>query len=612
MKKYVPSLLETFELLENVKQAEKILSQHNIPLEGEYLEFKSEITKTNMVGYLGPIVRMVMGQTQGKEFKKALAEIVLQNIKDNKQHLKSLSKPIHEYEKAMDFLGDIYDMKNQRKLTKFANMLSNRELRNLIKGWNVKTEVPVDFLESVLYFIEKMDSQDQKEFLVKSSKHKAISDLSEALKTSVESHKTGFNFKNITQTIGQMDSKNLEIKYQDPEREILLVLVRTFAGSQAIGSKSWCIVSDEANWNNYTENGENFQFFLFDFNNEHPNLNTIAFTLDGRNDVTACHDRYDNKFGDVISHLNKLGIREKVYTINSRERAKRKVHKQDPEKYDSWLTKEVDGKGKDISKVYRGTMKLYEFQALGALIKTIVDTDFSEGNHLDLLFKKFEYFPIQQYNTHKGYLNNTAINVFKYLSSGYDAIPQTLYYRDGKFDGYDANQERLSKPQPQLLTNLFTKAINSQIPMQRGTRMSILYFLKDQDVDVLRLTQQAKEKRGEELGDREVADLIKRGDDMKPRIQNKLAAIRRGEDAGMNTAEINYALDNGYADILKRYYAGAIPSYGERQLDYEDMQVYSKLGLLDHVGKVIVHKGNMYGVDALNSIEKSLFDRYGG
>jgi hypothetical protein len=76
----------------------------------------------------------------------------------------------------------------------------------------------------------------------------------------------------------------------------------------------------------------------------------------------------------------------------------------------------------------------------------------------------------------------------------------------------------------------------------------------------------------------------------------------------MSISEINYAIDNGYRDVILKYYTNMLPSFADQQLSYDNLNVYKKLNLLDQISKIIYKKGNMYGLDALNSIERSLYD----
>jgi len=60
--------------------------------------------------------------------------------------------------------------------------------------------------------------------------------------------------------------------------------------------------------------------------------------------------------------------------------------------------------------------------------------------------------------------------------------------------------------------------------------------------------------------------------------------------------------------IEKDFILKSIEHYLFNQLDYEDMQFYQEQGLLYEVGEVLVRKVDMFGIDTLNSIEKSIWD----
>jgi hypothetical protein len=144
--------------------------------------------------------------------------------------------------------------------------------------------------------------------------------------------------------------------------------------------------------------------------------------------------------------------------------------------------------------------------------------------------------------------------------------------------------------------------------MTRDSMVAISNFLKDNGVDILKLSQLKKSKTGNDLAPSEFGMLANRGEDMKASIQNKLSGLRRGEDINLNQMEIKYAIDNGFKPIIEKYYKDMLPWFGENQLSYDDLNIYKKLGLLNDIGKVIVSKVNNYGIDTLNSIERSLYD----
>lgn len=604
-------LRESLLLNENVKQAEKILKQNNIPLDDpEYLELRREVESQKMIGYLGPIIGMcfMVGKLYPSQGKHILRKLV-----QNKQLLNQLPKPVHQYTDSRELDQDIYNTYFIRIAKKMANKLTNPKVKTeLLDPYEVTENMYQENHDDMEYFLTKVKSSDQKEFLTKTDKYPHAYAFFAGLNTFVKDYKSGFSFDHVMRNINEFDQETIEIKFADQEKELILAHIKTYEGSVAVGSKSWCIVGSQEQWDNYTHNG--FQYFLFNFNASEAKEKMIAFTLDGQNEVSASHDRFDGEFPNPIPYLNKVGIRETVFTVNSRLRAQNKTRSHDSNKVNGqWLTQTLDSEGEVISnKTNMGWFK-YEMDAVTYLLKMIVDTDFSTGNHLDLLFKKFQNLPIQTYiidhsNGHR-YGEPTSVNAFVLTLSKYDSIHQHLETTNNKGD-WDDHGDEFQKPPKEMLVKLFTKALDSNIPLQQNTRRAIAYFLKDNGVDLMRLSQQAKEKRGEELTDMEVGHLGKQGYDLKPRIQNKLAAIRRGEDTSLNTAEITYALDNGFADVIRKYYEGYIPQYAEQQLNYEDMQVYSKLNLLDKVAPYIIKKGNMYGMDSLNSIEGSIYSQY--
>ena len=152
------------------------------------------------------------------------------------------------------------------------------------------------------------------------------------------------------------------------------------------------------------------------------------------------------------------------------------------------------------------------------------------------------------------------------------------------------------------------KVYVSNFAINKDTKVAIMRFLKGNGVDILKLSQQNKSKKSQDLTSAEFAMLSKQGENLKPNIQNKLAAIRRGEDVSMNISEINYAIENGFVNTIKKYYQSMLPGFADNQFSYVDLQVYQKLGMLDKAGDVLVKKANIYGDDVLNSIEKSVVD----
>ena len=365
----------------------------------------------------------------------------------------------------------------------------------------------------------------------------------------------------------------------------------------------------------YTENGKNYQYFFFNFNANIPsNLKMIAFTMDTEGEITSSSDRYNKNFGDPLKYLNSIGVKEKIFAINSRMRMEKVLKEPDFGNYGDRLRlrytvrKYIDSRGREqISYVpQQNTKNVLLRLALNALIRL----KNSNMVHLDLILNKYENNPTEVYDEvnydYKKHYED--FNVFSYLIQNYDEV-KTLFDKiktSSANDEYGSSKfEILSKND---FINVLKKIYLSNIQLKGETKRALLLFLKDNDVDILKLSQLKKYKKNQDLSAEEFGMLAKQGENLKPVIQNKLSSIRRGEDVYMTETEINYAIDNGFRDIILQYYKKMLPRFRDNQLSYENLNVYKKLGLLKEISQVIISKVKMYGINSLNSIEKSVYD----
>jgi len=575
---------EIMGLNENLNLANKILKDRGISLENKnFKEAKEFLTKNNSIGYLGYALKMSSWDSN-LSFIMNLVKFMV----EKKELLKLLPKDISTYDDATILQIDINKIEMSRMLKKLTNKLTNKNLVDLLKISDIS-----NWYDDIVYFLS-IDSSDQKEFLSKTDKYKDVESFMNDLKDFVDDHKTGFTYGNVLKQINSMSDNDISVLYNS--NDMILCKIHTYEASRKIGSTSWCIVGDRDQFLRYTQSGENFQYFFFNFNKGiSPNLKMIAFTMNQDNEITASHDRYDNWFNGVINYLNSIGIKEKIFTLNSREFMKIKINK---EIFINHYADEIirivyiQDKNKEnedffvLSNRGREALNLLSFKILELLNETKL-------NHLDLILKKFENYPTYYINRIKNdYEKYKDYNVFEYMINAYDTIMHD-------------DKTRLSK---RKFIDVLKKIYQSSVQMKDGTKRSILFYLKNNDVDILKLSQLKKSKKGENLGGSEFGMLAKRGDNLKPIIQNKLGSIRRGEDVTMSDTEINYAIDNGYRDIIIKYYKEMLPDFRENQLSYEDMNIYKKLGMIKDVSDVIKSKADIYGIDSLNSIEKSLHD----
>lgn len=608
MKKYIKKLLRENLISEDVKLAEKLLKQNNIPLDApEYLKLRDYLGQKN-VGFLGQIVRLSLS-SNNLEFGLRIAEYII----ENKELIRSLPNQLSSYATFDDLYYSVEALKNSRIVKKVVNMLTNKKLGQLLLD-DSPEENNVRLLDKFI----NLDSSDRKEFLVKTDKYRTVDEFYDKLGVFMDDIHN-FNFKTVLSVINEMSNDEIIVLYSS--NNMILARIKKYSASSMIGSKSWCIVGDEYQFDNYTRNGENYQYFFFNFDIDvNANERMIAFTMDKDNNITACYDRYDKFFNNVISYLDSIGIKSKIFEINSRQRQLDKLSGMDSKlkkgQQINFLTyaKKIDKIGgkeypvKRFPSGYKDNLKLLSRK----LLEFLFSKDVKGKNHLDIHIDKFEDVPITVYDwDYSKVIGSDSINIVAYTLNNFDKVNddnyeyELTYWFSGSEDKYHDKTMVYSKED---LVEIIKRVYLSNIKMTRETKLSMLNFLKNNGIDLLKLNQLKKSKTNQDLTPSEFGLLANRGEDMKASIQNKLSGLRRGEDVNLNPTEIKYAIDNGFRSIIEKYYKEMIPSFGENQLSYDDLNIYKMLGLLDDVVKVITSKANNYGIETLNSIEKSLYD----
>jgi hypothetical protein len=572
---------------ENLAMAKKWLMMYDIPEDDpDFVKVKDYLAKNNSLGYLGYVLKFT--KNYGLYEALGFAEYIL----ENKEFIKLLPKDIANYSSFDEFGNDIDKLKKQRKIKNFTKKFTNKKLIALL----LQTNINVDNEQNIDYFLS-IESGDQKEFLSKSDKYDNVETFLNELSEFVEDHKIGFKYNVVLDKIKSMS--NDDIKVLLSKNNMILAIIKTYAASAEIGSKSWCIVGDEGQFNKYTKDGNDYQYFFFNFNSGIPiNLKMIAFTMDADNEITHSHDRYDEPFSKPLNYLKSIGVTDEIFRINSRVYFERLIKKKPESKYGEKVSlvyakrKTHDGVRYWPINNFESDLKIIAYNAFKILKK-------SKGSHLDLIVKKFENYPTElvDYDDYDSYRKIYYIpyNVLIYMIDNY-----------GNYDYDSSTPENLRLSKDEFI-DILKKIYQSNINIKQETKLSILKFLKDNDVDILTLARFKKVKRGEDLTASEFGMLAKRGENLTPIVQNKLAAIRRGEDVSMSETEINYAIENGYKNIIMKYYKNNLPYYSENQLTYEDLNIYKKLGLINDITSVIKRKGDTWGVDSLNSIENSVY-----
>lgn len=598
---------------EDLKFAQKILKDFDISQDNEaFIYIKDKLSKENAIGYLGPVVKLALkrlnipdpkyGNDRSFSAFKYSYDFCYDYIKDNKELIKNLPKPLIKYDSLNELDNELYNLKNIKTIKKLTDKLTNKHIVELIFDDFSKNEISSELLSEIEYFIQ-IPSSDQKEFLTKTDKYKDLNTFFKAFSTFCTDHKEGFSYSKVLNMIKGMSENEIVLLYN--ENNMILARILTYSASQKIGSKSWCIVGSESHFDQYTEYGNNNQYFFFNFNpGIDSNLKMIAFTMKPDNEITDSSDRYNKYFDNPVSYLSKIGIASRIFEINSREFFKNKVLK-----YKIYYTKfkNIERWDYDYS-YYKSRLHFNEIyygdkkriikgdgfkESLDKLYDEIIELFFmtikeNKFQNLDVIFKEFQTISVNVYKINgESYTRN--FDLFSDFADYFKKITNSIQ---------DKNK----------LLNLFEKVLNSNINLNYTTKRALMEILKNEGVDILKLSQNIKSKKDQELNPMEFGMLSKRGENLKPIIQNKLSAIRRGEDVSFNSSEINYAIDNGFENIIKKYYQDSIPWYYENQLSFEDLQIYKKLNLYPAIEKAIVYKGKNYGKDSLNSIETSVYD----
>jgi hypothetical protein len=598
---------------EDVSMAEKILRLNNIDKsDSVYTTIKNELVKNSMVGYLGPIIKMSIN-VSGK-LTVGTTNRIYQFITDNKKLIKSLPKPFIKYDDFSDLMSDIDVIMLRGEVKKLHDKLTSKFLKENLKKVYDKVDLLNDETHSLVKSFNKLSGDKQKEFLRKTDKFNNFSNFIKSLEKYIYDIVNGYY--GMLEKIKNIGEKHLSIKYTNDKMGHILVRVIDYQGARDIGSTSWCIVGDERTFNNYVKEGY-VQYFFFNFSDDvEDNLKMLAFTMNESSDndpvgyITASHDRFDRVFNDPVGYLVKIGVHKKILVINSREKAKyRLVRNFNKEYYEDYYAKNE-------------YINIYTYKIVESVINLINSKNF-DGTNLDLLVNKLENFESwkEVLDDERNKRNNanyftkvieTRINVFILLTDFFidrektNTTIRNLFRVRQMFD--EGINETLSEKNEKRLIDFYKKVYNSGIKLSQESRFDIMRFLKSRGVDILDMSYNKSMKYGNDLSDTVVNLLSKSGKNLKPIIQNKLSSIRRGKDVSMNVSEVMYAIENGYKDIIMKYYLSIVKDYMYNPLDYDDMRIYQKLGILDKVRSIIYQKGKTFGIDTLNSIEMSIYD----
>ena len=228
-------------IFENVDYAKKYLKLNNININNEkYIELKS-ILKKNL-GYLGNWTEwMFENDIDIQDMKRLYSYYKDPKFKDFTKDLN-----LNQYNN----IEEIYDY-----LTK---QYQDRQVEQVIKALPSKTrKLTNDSLKELIFNNLEYYTEIKDFYSKKGGRYKDIKNLINDTKSFIENLKGPWNSEEISKNLSKE-----EIVYKDDQT--LIAWIETYKRSCEVGSKSWCISTDEDHFKNYTENFKK-QYFIWDF-----------------------------------------------------------------------------------------------------------------------------------------------------------------------------------------------------------------------------------------------------------------------------------------------------------------------------------------------------------
>ena len=284
--------IKTRNIFENINYAKKYLKLNDININDEkYIELKNLLKKN--LGYLGIWTEWM--------FEKDI------NINDMKRLYSYYKDP-----KFKDFTKDL-DLNQYYNIEEIYDYLTkqyqNRQVEQVIKSLPSKTRSIVnDSLKELIFNNLEYYTEIKDFYSKKGGRYKDIKDLIYDTKSFIENLKGPWNSDEV--------SKNLtpeEIVYKDDQT--LIAWVETYKRSCEVGSKSWCISTDEDHFKSYTKNFKK-QYFIWDFTKDISDKKSlIGVTINANGKPTAIHfkDDTEGNVEDIKDYLKYLKPYSEVY-----------------------------------------------------------------------------------------------------------------------------------------------------------------------------------------------------------------------------------------------------------------------------------------------------------
>jgi hypothetical protein len=261
-----------YQLFENLQKAKKLLADNKIPeTHPDFIKLRTMLS--NNTGYMGQFTKwLFIDRTEFSQLDMIFKELLKINI----------DKPIEEFEKAEELFDYITKFEINRKTNQVINAIPSKARELATPKLKQLIALNIDVAASIKDFYSK-----------KGGKFKNSKDLYDDTQALIQNLKGDFNLETIKVKASKL---NTDIIYETPE--LLILQVNDFKASNEMGSKSWCISTQQSYWNSYVNEFTN-QYFIYDFTKSiSDKRHLIGTTISPSGSFHAAHFADDSRVSD--------------------------------------------------------------------------------------------------------------------------------------------------------------------------------------------------------------------------------------------------------------------------------------------------------------------------
>jgi len=579
----------------------------------DYNELKDLLIKNNNTGYMPWLIKLSVYDN----FYIGL-DVYKNIILPNKDVIKRLPKQVVQYNDAHELFRDIVNLRKDSSIKKIMNLIPKKDM-DLYNQFEKDLKYNVSEIE-LDYFVNKIyPTKFLKVFTNKISRYSNSKELVRYFKGVITDHERGFIYELMLPKLESLGNDIVILATKNNEKEsYIFVWTKTYEALKEVGSSAWCIVGSEDTFNQYTENAE--QFVLVDFHNDDINYGVIGFTINDNYNITYAHLRDDKNFiNEAAKYLDDRGF-TKLIKMGSNYTKKIKFIDKKISQYNKFfdnINNEYDPYEKQneilvqiCNKIFQTnyypeyttvSFKYFVFSLLKNFLNTAAEKNFVEKKLKEILSLAIKKVNVIKYLNFDKKLYTNRVDEMNFMNEFFGLVfnPEM-----GLSSKYKINENELKRLQS-VVIDMYKNGYNFDYDIIDIIQRNM--FEKYGREKTLLFIKMRQDKRGEE-NTPVVFHGTKDRTNYKTMILDKIQMSRRENYNELTFPEVKYAMENGMEKSIRDLYGRLLNTYVERQLDYEDMNIYKHIGMYNELEKVIMKKGDAWGKDSLNSIEYSIYE----